>query len=223
MSFFNKTIFVSHRVNSIEELLATDTTHGIELDIRDSPDGKLRIVHDPYLDGDDLEKYLDYYKHKLIIFNVKSERIEYKILELINKINISNYFFLDSSVPMIHKLISYHDTINNDNNKNTNTKNTVNKVNIAVRFSEYEPIEFVMKFSNKVNWVWVDCFNNFPLNPENYKVLKNGGFKICIVSPELQDQPEKIKIYAKYIIDNNLIPDAICCKYYNIDVWKNIS
>lgn len=36
-----------------------------------------------------------------MILNVKSERIEHKILELLRKYNIKDYFFLDFTFPMI--------------------------------------------------------------------------------------------------------------------------
>jgi hypothetical protein len=39
------------------------------------------------------------------------------------------------------------------------------------------------------------------------------------VSPELQGQSEKIQQYRQQLIDNNIIPDAICCKEYNIFEW----
>lgn len=196
------TLFISHRINSIEELKNTNTEFGIELDLRDSPDGKIRIVHDEFKDGEDIREYLKYFNHKFIIFNVKSERLEFELINIAKSFNIQNYFFLDSSVPMIHTLT-------------TKLKNT----KIAVRFSEYEPLEYVLKFANKVEWVWVDCFSMFMLNTENYKILKDNNFKICIVSPELQTQPEKIEIYKKIMLDNNIIPDAICCKEYNVKRW----
>ena len=64
--------------------------------------------------------------------------------------------------------------------------------------------------------IWVDCFIKFPLNKENYELIKNENKQICIVSPELQKQPEKIIEYRNYIIFNNIIPVMICCKSYNI-------
>ena len=198
----NNVLFISHRINTINELKHVNGEYGIELDIRDSPDGKIRVVHDAFKDGENLNDYLKHCNHKFIIFNIKSERIESQILELIKKYNIFNYFFLDSSVPVIYKLI------------------TENNSNIAVRFSEYEPLEYVLMFSNKVQWVWVDCFTKFILTKENYKILKNNNFKICIVSPELQGQPEKIEQYKKIILDNSIFPDAICCKQHYIDIWK---
>ena len=65
-------------------------------------------------------------------------------------------------------------------------------------------------------YLWIDCFTKFPLNKENYQLIKNENKKICIVSPELQKQHEKIEEYRNYIIEHNIIPDMICCKSYNI-------
>jgi len=73
---------------------------------------------------------------------------------------------------------------------------------------------------NKIDWVWVDCFNSFPLNKKQYTILKK-YFKLCYVSPELQQQPEKISTYKKIIITQKLIPDMICTKIYNINKWIN--
>jgi hypothetical protein len=64
--------------------------------------------------------------------------------------------------------------------------------------------------------IWIDCFTKFSLNKENYELIKNENKKICIVSPELQKQPEKIFEYRDYIIKNNIILDMIYCKVYNI-------
>ena len=52
-----------------------------------------------------------------------------------------------------------------------------------------------------------------------YERIKLLNKKICIVSPELQGQPEKIEIYRKQLFDNDIIPEAICCKEYNIYEW----
>ena len=46
------------------------------------------------------------------------------------------------------------------------------------------------------------------------------GYKLCFVSPELQGQPEKLEIYKKQLIKENIIFDAICTKEYNIEKWK---
>jgi hypothetical protein len=67
--------------------------------------------------------------------------------------------------------------------------------NIAIRFSEFEGLDTVLNMKGKVDWVWVDCFSKVPLTHDNYKILKESGFKLCFVSPELQNQPDKIKEY----------------------------
>ena len=94
-----------------------------------------------------------------------------------------------------------------------------NNNKIAYRFSEYESIDNFLYSKDMYSYIWVDCFNNFPLNKENYNIFKAYNKKICIVSPELQKQEEKIKDYRYLIINNKIIPDMICCKIYNIIKW----
>ena len=137
-----------------------------------------------------------------MIINVKSERIEHKIIELLNKYNISDYFFLDSSIPMIY-------LISEEGNNN-----------FAVRFSEIEPVELSLAMKNRVKWVWVDCFSKLPINKEIYKTLKENNFKLCLVSPELQGRESDIEAYKKYLTDNNILFDAICTKVHNIEKWE---
>ena len=208
------TEFIAHRINTLKELEYIDSQFGVELDLRDDhKTGKLILSHDPFLDGEYFEDYLEKYKHNTMILNIKSERIELECLELIEKYNNKSenndnnklkYFFLDSSFPMIYLL-----------NKEYNNKN------IACRFSEYEPIEQFLAINDKVKYLWIDCFTKFPLTPEIYKTIKliRNDIKICLVSPDLQKQTQKIEDYREYIIENNIIPDMICCKIYNIINW----
>ena len=89
----------------------------------------------------------------------------------------------------------------------------------ASRYSEYECIEYTENIKDLIEWVWVDCFTCFPLNKNIYEKIKKIKKKICIVSPELQGQPEKIFEYRQQLIDNDIIPNAICCKECNIFEW----
>lgn len=196
--------YISHRVNTRKELLKTPFEYGVELDLRDDLNGKIYIQHNPFEPGEDFEEYLKVYHHGTMILNVKSERIEHRILELIKESNIKSYFFLDSTFPMI-KLLS-------DSGER----------NIAVRYSEYEGIDTLKNMAGKIDWVWVDTFTKLPLNNITYKEIKKMGYKICLVSPELQDQPEKIKIYAEQIKSESMEFDAICTKEYNINLWKTL-
>lgn len=201
--FILGTQFICHRINKIKELEKIDINFGVELDIRDDRlTGKLILAHDPFVLGEDFDKYLSEYHHNTLILNIKSERVELECLKLIQKYNIDNYFFLDSSFPMINLL----------NSKYSNNQ-------IASRYSEYECIEFTENIKNMIQWIWIDCFNYLPLDENIYYRIKKLNKKICIVSPELQGQKEKISIYRQQLIDNNIIPDAICCKEYNIIEW----
>lgn len=193
--------FIAHRVNTIEELKQIPKEYGVELDLRDYGN-RLILAHDPFVDGEDFEEYLKYYNHGTMILNIKSERIEDKVLELLEKYNIKKYFFLDSSFPMIYLL----------------SKN--GEKNIALRFSEFEGIDTILNMKGKVAWIWVDCFSKLPINKDNFKVLKDSGFKLCLVSPELQGQDDKIEIYNEFLEENSICFDAICTKVYNIHRWS---
>ena len=116
-------IYCAHRINNIHQLKKIPIKYGIELDLRDNSNGDIHISHDPYVEGELFRYFLQHYHHAFIILNIKSERIELKILEILSEFKISNYFFLDSSFPMIHNLIQRGES------------------NIAIRFSEYEGID----------------------------------------------------------------------------------
>ena len=190
-------LYIAHRINTIKELKEIPNNYGVEIDLRDNKDNKIKIVHDPFLEGEDFEEYLKIYNHAFIILNIKSEGIEYECIRLLNKYKINNYFFLDCSIPMINKL-----------------KKITNK--IAIRLSELEPINLLENFKNDVEWVWIDCFTNFILTETIYKKLKEWNIKICLVSPELQGRQEDLENYDNIIINNKFKIDAICRKIYNI-------
>ena len=90
-----------------------------------------------------------------------------------------------------------------------------------MRFSEFEGLDTLVAMQGKIQWVWVDCFSRLPLDRDIYKKIKELGYKICIVSPELQGQPEKLVEYKEQLRKENIQPDAICTKLYNISKWQN--
>ena len=195
------THFIAHRVNTVEELKGLPLEYGVELDLRDDGDD-LVLQHDPFKSGELFEDYLKHYQHGTMILNIKSERIEHRVLELIKKYGIDDYFFLDSSFPMIFLL----------SNQGEN--------NCAVRFSEYEGLDTILAMAGKIKWVWVDCFTRLPIDPASYDKLKSAGYKICLVSPELQGRPEDIELYKARLEKQGIIFDAICTKQYNVERWK---
>ena len=188
-------LFIAHRINTINELKYIPLEYGVEIDIRDK-DNDLILQHDPFKDGELFEDYLKHFKHSFIILNIKSEGIEFKVLEYLKKYNIKNYFFLDCSIPMINKLINFGEN------------------NIAIRYSEYEPVEFINNFKDKCKWLWVDCFTEYPLLTDS--ILKD--FKCCIVSPKLQNR-EIDELYAglNECTINKIF--SVCDKNYNIKYW----
>lgn len=194
--------YIAHRVNTVEELKKLPAEYGVELDLRDGCEGRIYISHNPFVQGEDFEQYLGGYHHGTMILNVKSERIELTILDLLVKYHIENYFFLDSSFPMIYLL------------------SCMREHKIALRYSEYEGMDTIRNMQGRVDWVWVDCFTRYPITRESYRELKDMGYKLCLVSPELQGRAEDIESDAQYMKKEGIIPDAVCTKAYNIDRWR---
>lgn len=189
--------YIAHRVNTIAQLRQTPPEYGVELDLRDQR-GRLILQHDPFCDGEDFEDYLQEYRHGPMILNIKSERIEHRVLELIRRANVPDFFFLDSSFPMIRTLVSEGER------------------RIAVRFSEFEPVESALALAGQVEWVWIDCFTRMPLEEQNYALL-NRHFKLCAVSPELQGRD--VGTISHYSRELSRFPvDAVCTK--RPDLWQ---
>ena len=193
--------FISHRVNTIEALKNTPFHYGVELDLRDYEEDII-LSHDPFVKGERFEDYLKHYHHGTMILNIKSERIEHRVLEMIQNADVKSYFFLDSSFPMIYLL------------------SREGEQNSALRFSEFEGLDTIKKMQGHAKWVWVDCFSRFILTKEDWLTFKALGYKVCLVSPELQGRQEEIKAHANALLVLGIQPDAICTKEYNISLWQ---
>ena len=196
-------IIISHRRNTIAELVNTEKKYGVEVDIRTN-NNELIIHHDPFADGENFEEWLNYYNHDTLILNIKEEGLEARLLDLMKSKEINNFFFLDQSFPFIVKWM-----------KQGMTKS-------ALRFSEYESVYTALSLKDQVDWIWVDCFNVFPLSKEDYSRLKEANFKLCLVSPELQgrDSVDEIIEIHKYLEDNLMNIDAVCTK--KIHLWEQL-
>ena len=207
---------ISHRINVIKDLEKIDYSHGIEIDIR-YHDNDLVLNHDPFHHHENMpDKFEDLLaeyvkKHQgTIILNIKTEGVERECIDLMNKHNYKNWFFLDLSMPYF---VTYA------NKAYLNEIKGFTPDNLAVRFSEFEPIEYALAFKNKAGWVWVDCFTKMPLNRENYKLLKDANFKLCLVAPELQQHTiEKTNEFQKILQQENIKLNAICTK--NVKLWR---
>ena len=185
-------LLIEHRVNAIEHLLRVPAERGVEIDVRDY-DGHLRLVHDPLQGGERLAEWLDAYRHALLIFNVKCDGLEDRIRALAAEHGIEDYFFLDVANPTLVRLTREGDR------------------RVAVRYSEFEPIEFALAFAGRVEWVWVDCFTHLPLDAAIHARLRE-HFRICLVSPELQRHPRaRIAQYREQL--RGLPIDAVCSDF----------
>jgi hypothetical protein len=192
---------ISHRLNTIQDLNATPTKYGVEVDIR-SRGEKLIIHHDPFVEGESFEDWIAVYQHGTLILNIKEEGLEGRLIALMQAHGIEDYFFLDQSFPFLVKW------------------SKAGEHRCAVRVSEFEAIETALTLAGKVEWVWVDCFNYFPLSHEDAQRLKNAGFKLCLVSPELQgrDAETEIPMLLQLLSERGIQADAVCTK--RPDLWE---
>lgn len=192
---------IAHRRNTIEQLIATPYEYGVEVDIR-SEQGRLIIHHDPFASGEDFEEWLKQYQHATLILNVKEEGLEARLIELMQRYQITDYFFLDQSFPFLMKW------------------SQLGERRCAARVSEFESINTALSLAGKIDWVWVDCFTRFPLSGEDARHLQNAGFKLCLVSPELQGRSAETEIpaLADLLQQRSIHPEAICTKLP--ELWK---
>ena len=193
---------ISHRRNTLEELKATPCQYGVEVDIR-SCGSQLIMHHDPYVSGEPFEEWIIEYQHGTLILNVKEEGLEARLISLMKSNGIDDYFFLDQSFPFLVKW------------------SNAGEHRCAVRVSEFETIESALTLAGKVDWVWVDCFTHFPLQYNDAQRLKNAGFKLCLVSPELQgrDAEKEIPEMAGLLNERNIKVDSVCTK--RPELWEN--
>jgi len=191
---------IAHRRNTAAELQATPTQYGVEVDIRSWGD-KLVIHHDPFVEGENFETWLAAYRHGTLILNVKEEGLEARLVELMRNRGITDYFFLDQSFPFLVKW------------------SKAGLRNCAVRVSEFEAVETALTLAGKVDWVWVDCFTHFPLSGEEARRLQQAGFRLCLVSPELQGRDvAEIATLAALLAERGIKAEAVCTK--RPDLWE---
>ena len=190
---------IIHKINKIKELKKIPNKFGTEIDVR-SYKSKLVLNHEPKKIGDELSAYLNEYAHGTIIFNIKEAGIEDEVIKIAKQRKIKSYFLLDVEHPYIIK------------------SNTQPKKKIAVRFSEFEPIELSKKFKRFTNWIWIDTITKLPINRNNLNIIKK--FNSCLVSPERWKRKNDIKIYINYLKKINFKPNAVMTDLRHSILWE---
>lgn len=192
---------IIHRVNKIEQLEQIPRHYGVEIDVRGYGQ-RLVLNHEPLQPGDDFEEYLDHYRHSSAIFNIKEAGIERKVIELAKQKGIENYFLLDVEFPYMY-YATRRDKVRN----------------IAVRYSEAEPIEMALAQKGLLDWVWIDTNTVLPVTPELMKQLE--GFKTCLVCPERWGRPQDIPIYKRYMQEKGIKLDAVMTALKHAKEWES--
>ncbi len=187
---------ISHRRNTLCDLLATPVKYGVEVDIRSFGD-QLIIHHDPCAMGESFDDWLAAYRHGTLILNVKEEGLEARLIALMKAKGIEDYFFLDQSFPFLVKWAKAGES------------------RCAVRVSEFESVDTALTLAGKVDW-----FTHFPLSQNDALRLKSAGFQLCLVSPELQGREAETAIPAliRILAERNILADAVCTK--RPDLWE---
>lgn len=208
-------LYINHRINTVEQLKSVPLQNGIELDIR-YHHNELVLHHDPFSHHEaphpeKFETLLQAWHHEgPLILNVKTEGVEKQCIELMVKYHIKNWFFLDLSMPYFVKYATH--AVKQD-------ISGFSIENLAVRYSEREPIEYALAFAHQATWVWVDCFTHLPIDDTSYKQLKEAGYKLCLVSPELQGHGlDPIQAFKTQLGNKDI--DAVCTK--RPDLWGQI-
>ena len=192
---------IAHRLNKISELKKLSKKYGAEIDLRTNG-SRIILHHDPYKKGEKLENFLSNYDHGTLILNVKESGIENEVIKIVKKYKIKRFFLLDVEMPLICK-----------NNKKTNK-------HFSIRYSEYEPIDTLKKFTNNVGWVWIDTFKTLPINKKVTTILKK--FKSCLVCPERWGRPKDIVKYIHKMKKINFLPDSVMTSKKYIYRWEQL-
>ena len=192
---------IAHRRNTIPELRDTPTKYGVEVDIR-SQGSRLVIHHDAFVNGESFEDWIDTYRHGTLILNVKEEGLEDALLGIVARRQIEKFFFLDQSFPFLMRYANRGER------------------RCAVRVSEYESVDTAMTLAGRIDWTWIDCFTRFPIDGAQARRLQQAGFRLCLVSPELQGRDAAAGIAALRALLEELAvtADAVCTK--RPDLWE---
>jgi hypothetical protein len=179
---------VVHRVNTVDALAEIPTGYGAEIDLR-ADGSRIVLNHDPFRGGEDFDRWLDHYRHGLLVLNIKESGIEDEVLRRVRDRGVPEFFLLDVEFPYLYRA------------------SRAGERAIAIRYSEDEPIELVERYRRRVDWVWIDTITRLPLDEESVNRL--AGYRTCLVCPERWGRPKEISLYRRRMQDLRFEPDAV--------------
>ncbi|MBI4677633.1 MAG: hypothetical protein HY748_08620 [Elusimicrobia bacterium] len=182
---------IVHRVNTSARLRRVPARYGVEIDLR-SRGRRIVLQHEAMEDGEDFSRWLKGFRHGTLILNVKEDGIEDRVRRMVLARGIEDFFFLDLSFPALVRM----------------TRRGERRV--AVRVSEYEPLDTALRLRRKAAWVWLDCFTRLAWDRAAAEALAT-GFKVCVASPEVQGHPvSRIPSFKRALA--GFEPAAVCTK-----------
>ena len=196
-------LIINHRINTIKELYLLPLGVPVEVDIHAYGD-RIVVQHDAMKDGPDFCDWLDAAGRRFAILNIKEEGIENKVLKMAENSSLEDFFLLDISFPALIRMVRSGEK------------------RLALRVSEYENYNVALKLTNKIGWIWLDCFDGFPLNKSECEGLVGSGAKICLVSPELHGPhrtQEDILAFKSLLQDYAFPIEAVCTK--QPELWRS--
>lgn len=189
-----------HRVNKSAHLKNIPESYGVEVDLRQW--GKEIIVeHDAFVQGESFEEWLSYFRHNMVILNIKSEGIEMRAVRmLLETCPEAKYFLLDQSFPFMVKSILGKSLVS------------------GIRVSDIESFDQAIQLSPK--WIWLDChFGDWSFLKVALPGAWQRGIHTCLASPDLHGRrvEQEMTQIKKILSETNLKPSAVCTK--NLTIW----
>jgi len=131
---------------------------------------------------------------------VTADLLSLRVRDMVLERGIEDFMMLDLSFPALMKMVRRGEK------------------RVAVRVSEYEPTSGALMLAGAAEWVWLDVFHGFPLNPAETDALKRAGLRTCLVSPELHGRDvSEIVAMQQFMKSRGITVDAVCSK--RCELW----
>ena len=202
-------LVIRHRINDLGSLKALPPYIPVEVDIH-AFGNSLTVHHDALSEGVSFEEWLSVAGSRFAILNIKEEGIEDQVIDLTENSEIVDFFLLDLSFPSLVRMIRRGEK------------------RVALRVSEYEHYSVAVEFGDALGWVWLDCFEGFPLDRQGCKAMNKSPAKVCLVSPELHGPhrtDQDVMAFQQQNIEFGLTVDAVCTKsphlWLQSDYWDS--